>query len=129
MYVFDFAILIGQMLFTPRQTCLYGILLVLVYTITLDKLLAVGAFFVREESLSCCLLTASAEEFSRTLIFFIVLRTKRSLHPRYSSAVFFAMRFPGFIRSNLCAKYEHFSLCCGLHWNFCTSTVAIIILS
>lgn len=43
MYVFDFAILIGQMLFTPRQNCLYGILLVLVYTITLDKLLALGA--------------------------------------------------------------------------------------
>ena len=43
MYVFDFAILIGQMLFTPRSVCLYGILLVLVYTITLDKLLAVGA--------------------------------------------------------------------------------------
>ena len=42
MYVFDFAILIGQMLFTPRQTCLYGILLVLIYTITLDKLLALG---------------------------------------------------------------------------------------
>ena len=39
MYVFDFIILIGQMLFTPKQTCLYGILLVLVYTITLDKLL------------------------------------------------------------------------------------------
>ena len=36
MYVFDFAILIGQMLFTPRQTCLYGILLVLVYTIDPD---------------------------------------------------------------------------------------------
>lgn len=52
MYVFDFCILIGQMLFTPRQTCLYGILLVMVYTITLDKLLAVGASKVRLEIVS-----------------------------------------------------------------------------
>ncbi len=52
MYAFDFAILIGQMLFTPRQTCLYGILLVMVYTITLDKLLAVGASRVRLEIVS-----------------------------------------------------------------------------
>lgn len=52
MYVFDFCILIGQMLFTPRQTCLYGILLVMVYTITLDKLLAVGASRVRLEIVS-----------------------------------------------------------------------------
>ena len=52
MYAFDFTILVGQMLFTPRQTCLYGILLVMVYTITLDKLLAVGASRVRLEIVS-----------------------------------------------------------------------------
>ena len=52
MYVFDFIILIGQMLFTPKQTCLYGILLVLVYTITLDKLLAVGASKTKLEIVS-----------------------------------------------------------------------------
>lgn len=52
MYVFDFAILIGQMLFTPRQNCLYGIILVLVYTITLDKLLAVGASRTKLEIVS-----------------------------------------------------------------------------
>lgn len=52
MYVFDFAILVGQMLFTPRQTCLYGILLVLVYTITLDKLLALGASRTKLEIVS-----------------------------------------------------------------------------
>ena len=52
MYVFDFIILIGQMLFTPKQTCLYGILLVLVYTITLDKLLAVGASRTKLEIVS-----------------------------------------------------------------------------
>ena len=52
MYVFDCIILIGQMLFTPKQTCLYGILLVLVYTITLDKLLAVGASRTKLEIVS-----------------------------------------------------------------------------
>ena len=52
MYVFDFIILIGQMLFTPKKTCLYGILLVLVYTITLDKLLAVGASRTKLEIVS-----------------------------------------------------------------------------
>ena len=49
MYAFDFAILIGQMLFTPRETCLYGILLVLVYTVALDKLLAVGESNIKLE--------------------------------------------------------------------------------
>lgn len=43
LYAFDFTILAGQMLFTPKETCLYGILMVLVYTMTLDKLLALGA--------------------------------------------------------------------------------------
>lgn len=52
MYAFDFAILIGQMLFTPRQNCLYGIVLVIVYTMTLDKLLAVGAARTRLEIVS-----------------------------------------------------------------------------
>lgn len=52
MYVFDFAILIGQMLFTQRQNCLYGIVLVIVYTVTLDKLLALGAARTRLEIVS-----------------------------------------------------------------------------
>lgn len=42
LYVFDFIILIGQMFFTSTRESLYGILLVIVYTITLDKLLALG---------------------------------------------------------------------------------------
>lgn len=54
MYMFDFAILIGQMLFTPRYNCLYGIVLVIVYTMTLDKLLAVGAARTRIEIVSTC---------------------------------------------------------------------------
>lgn len=43
LYVFDFIILIGQMFFSDKDTSLYGILLVIVYTVTLDKLLALGA--------------------------------------------------------------------------------------
>ena len=43
MYVFDFAILAGQMLFSERQASLYGILLVMVYTITLDKMITLGS--------------------------------------------------------------------------------------
>ena len=52
MYIFDFTILIGQMLFTPRQTCLYGILLVMVYTVALDKLLAIGSSRTKLEVVS-----------------------------------------------------------------------------
>lgn len=52
MYIFDFTILIGQMLFTPRQTCLYGILLVMVYTVALDKLLAIGSSRTKLEIVS-----------------------------------------------------------------------------
>ncbi len=42
LYVFDFAILIGQMAFSDKESSLYGIILVLVYTLALDKLLAAG---------------------------------------------------------------------------------------
>lgn len=63
MYVFDFAILIGQMLFTPRETCLYGILLVIVYTITLDKLLALGASRTQLE-----IVTGKSEEIRQAIL-------------------------------------------------------------
>ncbi len=43
LYVFDFIILIGQMFFSDKDTSLYGILLVIVYTLTLDQLLALGS--------------------------------------------------------------------------------------
>lgn len=49
MYVFDFSILIGQMIFSERLSSLYGILLVMVYTITLDKLMTLGAGRIRVE--------------------------------------------------------------------------------
>lgn len=42
-YAFDFAILLGQMLFAQREEVLYGILLVLVYSLVLDKVLMLGA--------------------------------------------------------------------------------------
>lgn len=42
LYLFDTIILIGQMFFSDKRVSLYGILLVLVYTITLDRLLALG---------------------------------------------------------------------------------------
>ena len=52
MYAFDFIILAGQMFFSERQTSLYGLLLVMVYTITLDKLLTVGAGRTKLEIIS-----------------------------------------------------------------------------
>ena len=52
MYVFDFAILAGQMAFSERQASLYGIILVMVYTITLDKLLTLGAGRTKVEIVS-----------------------------------------------------------------------------
>ena len=42
MYAFDVCILLSQALFRPAESILYGIVLVLIYTITLDKMLLVG---------------------------------------------------------------------------------------
>ena len=42
MYGFDFFILLGQMLIRKREMVFYGILLVLIYTIVLDKVLVIG---------------------------------------------------------------------------------------
>ena len=43
LYVFDFVILISQMLFTNKEEIVYGILLVLIYTVILDKVLLMGS--------------------------------------------------------------------------------------
>ena len=43
MYVFDFVILLAQALFRPMENILYGILLVMIYTLVLDKMLLMGA--------------------------------------------------------------------------------------
>lgn len=42
LYVFDFTILLFQMLFANKEQVLYGILLVLIYTVVLDKVLILG---------------------------------------------------------------------------------------
>lgn len=42
LYVFDFVILVSQMLFSDTEQILYGILLVLIYTVMLDKVLLMG---------------------------------------------------------------------------------------
>lgn len=42
MYGFDFIILLGQMVIRNREMVFYGILLVLIYTIVLDKVLVIG---------------------------------------------------------------------------------------
>lgn len=42
MYGFDFTILLSQMLFASKEQVLYGILLVLIYTMVLDKVLLLG---------------------------------------------------------------------------------------
>ena len=43
MYAFDFCILLSQALFRPAENILYGIVLVLIYTMVLDKMLLLGA--------------------------------------------------------------------------------------
>lgn len=42
MYVFDFCILLVQAVYNPPEKILYGIVLVLIYTIVLDKLMLMG---------------------------------------------------------------------------------------
>lgn len=42
MYALDFTILLSQMLFANKEQVLYGILLVLIYTVVLDKVLLLG---------------------------------------------------------------------------------------
>ena len=42
LYVFDVTILILQMLFSDKEEILYGILLVMIYTVVLDKVLLIG---------------------------------------------------------------------------------------
>lgn len=43
LYVFDFIILIFQMLFSDTEQIVYGILLVIIYTVMLDKVLLMGS--------------------------------------------------------------------------------------
>ena len=43
MYCFDFCILLPQITFRPVENVLYGIILILIYTIVLDKMLLIGS--------------------------------------------------------------------------------------
>lgn len=43
LYLFDFCILLFQLLFRPVENVLYGIVLLLIYTLVLDKVLVAGA--------------------------------------------------------------------------------------
>ena len=52
LYVFDFAILIGQMLFRDKEKSLYGILLVMIYTVLVDKVLLMGKTQMQVEIMS-----------------------------------------------------------------------------
>lgn len=52
LYVFDFVILVGQMLFSDRESILYGILLVMIYTVVLDKVLMLGRAQTQVEIMS-----------------------------------------------------------------------------
>ena len=63
LYVFDFVILLTQMATADTLGILYGILLVLVYTIVLDKVLALGASRMQVQIIS-----AKYEEINRALL-------------------------------------------------------------
>lgn len=52
MYALDFIILIGQMLFSNKEQILYGILLVLLYTVVLDKVVVIGQSRIQVKILS-----------------------------------------------------------------------------
>ena len=63
MYAFDFVILLTQMANADIMSILYGILLVLVYTVVLDKVLAMGASRMQVQIIS-----AKYEEINRALL-------------------------------------------------------------
>ena len=54
MYGFDFCILVLQMMFRPVENVLYGILLVIIYTVVLDKMLVIGKSRTELKIVSTC---------------------------------------------------------------------------
>lgn len=60
LYVFDFAILIAQMIFSDKEQIIYGILLVLIYTVVLDKVLLMG-----ESKLQVKIVTEKVDEINQ----------------------------------------------------------------
>lgn len=69
MYAFDFMILIGQMFYSEIETILYGIVLVLMYTVVLDRFLMIGQSRIQ------ALIVSSAYENIRTKIIHQLDRT------------------------------------------------------
>lgn len=64
MYVFDFIILVAQAFVSDMQKILYGLLLVLVYTITIDKVLAWG-----DRSLQFQIISTKADAIKHAILF------------------------------------------------------------
>lgn len=62
LYLFDFCILVSQMVFSDREKLLYGILLVLIYTTVLDKVLLVGRSQTQVK-----IITRKSEEVNRVI--------------------------------------------------------------
>ena len=54
MYGFDFCILLMQMWFRPIENVLYGILLVIIYTVVLDRMLVIGRSRTELKIVSSC---------------------------------------------------------------------------
>lgn len=62
MYVFDFAILVAQMAFGDRERILYALIMVMIYTMVLDKVLMMG---VKQTQVK--IVSEHYEEISRTI--------------------------------------------------------------
>lgn len=54
LYICDFTILLGQILFRNREKTLYGILLVLIYTVVMDRVLISGKSQIEVKIISTC---------------------------------------------------------------------------
>lgn len=63
MYGFDFVILLGQMIIRNREMVFYGILLVLIYTIVLDKVLVIG-----KSQMQVKIISSKYDEINETII-------------------------------------------------------------
>lgn len=63
MYGFDFLILLGQMLIRNREMVFYGILLVLIYTVVLDKILLFG-----KSQMQAKIISSKYKEINETII-------------------------------------------------------------
>ena len=63
LYLFDFSILIIQMFFTNRENVLYGIVLVLIYTVVLDKVLLMG-----EKQMQVKIISNQYEKINRAIL-------------------------------------------------------------